>query len=100
MELRSAASDLGLHCLPVSLLWDARHKWVKRRVNNKWPTPPGDVLDPKHFLSFIYRCSVLENIEVRYGGTKYNFGPYVTLSDISIVSSNGEFLSKILLNLH
>ena len=25
---RSAASDLGLHCLPVSLLWDARHKWV------------------------------------------------------------------------
>ena len=26
---RSAASDLGLHCLPMSLLWDARHKWVK-----------------------------------------------------------------------
>ena len=26
---RSAASDLGLHCLPVSLLWDARLKWVK-----------------------------------------------------------------------
>ena len=25
-----AASDLGLHCLPMSLLWDARHKWVKR----------------------------------------------------------------------
>ena len=24
--LRSAASDLGLHCLPVSLLWDVRHK--------------------------------------------------------------------------
>ena len=23
---RSAASDLGLHCLPMSLLWDARHK--------------------------------------------------------------------------
>ena len=21
-------SDLGLHCLPMSLLWDARHKWV------------------------------------------------------------------------
>ena len=21
-------SDLGLHCLPISLLWDARHKWV------------------------------------------------------------------------
>ena len=25
----SAASDLGLHCLPMSLLWDARLKWVK-----------------------------------------------------------------------
>ena len=23
------ASDLGRHCLPVSLLLDARHKWVK-----------------------------------------------------------------------
>ena len=22
-------SDLGLHCLPVSLLWDTRLKWVK-----------------------------------------------------------------------
>ena len=21
-------SDLGLHCLPISLLWDGRHKWV------------------------------------------------------------------------
>ena len=27
---RSVASDLDLHCLPMSLLWDARHKWVKR----------------------------------------------------------------------
>ena len=26
---RSAASDLGLHCLPVSLLWDAMLKWIK-----------------------------------------------------------------------
>ena len=26
---RSAASDLGLHCLPVPLLWDTRLKWVK-----------------------------------------------------------------------
>ena len=25
---RSAASDQGLHCLPMSLLWDAKHKWV------------------------------------------------------------------------
>ena len=26
---RLAASDLGLHCWPVSLSWDARLKWVK-----------------------------------------------------------------------
>ena len=26
----SAASDLGLDCLPMSLLWDARHKSVKQ----------------------------------------------------------------------
>ena len=26
---RSAASDRGQHCLSISLLWDARHKWVK-----------------------------------------------------------------------
>ena len=25
---RSAASDLGHHCLPLTLLLDARHKWV------------------------------------------------------------------------
>ena len=25
---RSAASDLGLHCLPVSLLWEGRRKWL------------------------------------------------------------------------
>ena len=24
-----AASDPGLHCLPMSPLWDARLKWVK-----------------------------------------------------------------------
>ena len=23
------ASDLALHCLPMSLLWDTGHKWVK-----------------------------------------------------------------------
>ena len=25
---RSTASDLGLHCLTMSLLWDAKLKWV------------------------------------------------------------------------
>ena len=27
--LCSVASVLGLHCLPVSILIEARHKWVK-----------------------------------------------------------------------
>ena len=26
---QNAASDLGPHCLPMSLLWDAKLKWVK-----------------------------------------------------------------------
>ena len=26
---RSAASDLGLHCLQMSLLWDTWYKWAK-----------------------------------------------------------------------
>ena len=26
---RCAVSDLSLHCSPVSLLWDAKHKWIK-----------------------------------------------------------------------
>ena len=25
-----AASNLGLHCLPMSLLWNSRHKWGNR----------------------------------------------------------------------
>ena len=26
---RSVASDLDLHCLLMSLLWDTMHKWIK-----------------------------------------------------------------------
>ena len=28
--LHSAASDLGLHCLPVALLWVSQLQWVKK----------------------------------------------------------------------
>ena len=31
----SEASDLGLHCLPISLLWDARLKWVTSQYCNE-----------------------------------------------------------------
>ena len=31
--LHSAASDLGLHCLPITLLRVSRLQWVKNEVN-------------------------------------------------------------------
>ena len=30
---RSTASDLGLHCLPMSLLWDTSHNWVNKYLS-------------------------------------------------------------------
>ena len=30
---RSAASDLGLHCLPMSIFWDAGHKRIKLKAD-------------------------------------------------------------------
>ena len=41
----SAASGLGLHCLPMSLLWEARHKLVKKLLWGlnqiySWETSP------------------------------------------------------------
>ena len=48
---RSAASDLGLYCLPVSLLWDAKLIWVD--IGNKFCD----------FLSgFLYTKPLLERI--------------------------------------
>ena len=40
----SVSSDLGLHCLPISLLWDARLKWVLYGLCNQM----------KHLQ--VYRC--------------------------------------------
>ena len=37
---RSAASDLGLHCLQMSPLWDARLIWVKPVFIRAKPPPP------------------------------------------------------------
>ena len=39
---RSAASDLGLYCLPKSLLWDARLKWVKQVLHARNLTTVSD----------------------------------------------------------
>ena len=41
----SMASDLGLHCLPLSLLWDARYIWIN--VNGF--TSKGSHSDLKYF---------------------------------------------------
>ena len=41
MELHSAASDLGLHCLPITLLRVSRLQWVKeggvKIAKSGWP---------------------------------------------------------------
>ena len=38
---RSAASDLGLHCFPMSRLWDTRNKWFK--CNTQWLSDPDPI---------------------------------------------------------
>ena len=46
---RFAASGLGLYCLPLSLLWDARHNWVSSIPER------GHSLDIKTFYSIRYQ---------------------------------------------
>ena len=46
--LHSAASDLGLYCLPMSLLWDAKLNCIaKRRIYNFDPLKPTPFLYSK-----------------------------------------------------
>ena len=51
------ASHLGLRCLTMSLLWDARLKWVKHEVfpTEKVYTDKGDIKSLYHGLSL---CTV------------------------------------------
>ena len=32
----SVASDLGLHCLPITLLWVSRLQWVKQAMSKQF----------------------------------------------------------------
>ena len=48
---RSAASDLGLQCLRMSLLWGARHKWAYA-----WEFMPGTVSGDKGEVGFLIVC--------------------------------------------
>ena len=34
-RLHSAASDLGLHCLPITFLRDSRLQWISLSLNSK-----------------------------------------------------------------
>ena len=63
---RVAVSNLGLHCLPMSLIWDTRHKWVK-----------GKNLRPKGYcfhLKWIYFSE----------GSSYSYGPVRLANTISL----------------
>ena len=61
--LHSAASVLGLHCLPMSLLWDARLKEAKFRLNftfGSYDQKKSDTFNPFSllFLNNTYANSV------------------------------------------
>ena len=53
---RSATSDLRIHCLPMSLLLDIRHKWV-------FPTKSQSSL---HMRDMNLRCPHEENLHLGY----------------------------------
>ena len=47
---RSAASDLGLHCLPITLLRVSRLQWVKVDKTAVCSVPYGRILDEKSLI--------------------------------------------------
>ena len=76
---RSVASDLGLHYFPMSLLWDARLKWVKvtlrfhiSSVPGKccalwlWPAFPGTSKFWKRYLNQWAWCKYISKICRKY----------------------------------
>ena len=61
---RSVASDLGLHCLPMSLLWDARHKWATYSVSQ---TRVGNKYLNENTMFFIRVHSVCHSVDASQG---------------------------------
>ena len=57
-------SHQGLHCLPMSLLWDSRHKWIKLTWYNRYSEAipaelqPWDNIGIAHCFSCINICRV------------------------------------------
>ena len=63
---RSVASDLGLRFLPMSLLWDAWHKWVKTKPAK--PFSKNKCYSNATFM-VLYRTHTLELIGLTYSYT-------------------------------
>ena len=61
---RYMASDLGQYCLSMSLLWDARHKWVKCNIVGKKAAYGHPALSERRFAEIYFRKSYI----LRYGG--------------------------------
>ena len=57
---RSAASDLRLHRLPMSLLWDARHILIKPRPSVVFTTDRSKAVP---LLQFIFVCASMVSYE-------------------------------------
>ena len=54
----SAASDLGLHYLPMSHFWDTRHKWVN--TNSVETDQDGSGQSNVHHGKFLYNFDPLK----------------------------------------
>ena len=85
----SAASDLDLHCLLMSLLWDARHKWVKTFQN--WRAT---LTRNKSTASIIPRHSNYKVIVAKMSRKKMTEGQITILNQILIISMHIASLVK------
>ena len=85
-------SDLGLHCLPMSLLWDARLKWVKEYLKHislsLMLSTLGKIFSKWHFTIFFLFCFLPRN-------RIWHFMQIVSNGDNLHEVSNYVFLGKI-----
>ena len=63
---RSEASDLGLHCLPISHLWHTRHNWVNHLIVQSRPI----LTKFRHFFQFY--MSLEDNLHMCANAMKPN----------------------------
>ena len=78
---RSAASDLGIHCLPMSLLWETRLKWV----NMSWLSSVGSGFGPVCFCHII-TSSIANNWNLRGAHTLRPYLHILTESYVTVVT--------------